>query len=223
MPNVVQVWDAELGYSHASLQSRPPGGPAQVDPRRMGGADPLWGIWAVNSGGGTGVIIFPHSTLEWRSAEYGIDPEDLDTILDVILHVGAAPDPDDPLVYQDSARLRVLQETSDLPDVWTPGVPDRERLASVKERVRLVKTHILRVEAAPRADRQAALDYVGSPRIAPADPLAPITDVARLDPIRVASKRAYLEWRRAQESGRPVTPHFGLKPPHTFLSGAAVP
>jgi hypothetical protein len=29
--------------------------------------------------------IFPPETLEWRSAEYGIDPEDTDTLLDIVL------------------------------------------------------------------------------------------------------------------------------------------
>lgn len=28
---------------------------------------------------------FPHSSLHWRAAEYGIDPHDLDTLLDVVL------------------------------------------------------------------------------------------------------------------------------------------
>ncbi|WP_435279346.1 hypothetical protein [Streptomyces sp. 1222.5] len=30
--------------------------------------------------------VFPKSTLEWRAAEYGIDPADVDALLDVILH-----------------------------------------------------------------------------------------------------------------------------------------
>jgi hypothetical protein len=32
-----------------------------------------------------GVHIFPYDTLEWRAAEYGIDPSDVDTLLDVVL------------------------------------------------------------------------------------------------------------------------------------------
>lgn len=30
--------------------------------------------------------VFPKVTLEWRAAEYGIDPADTDTLLDVVLH-----------------------------------------------------------------------------------------------------------------------------------------
>lgn len=33
----------------------------------------------------TGVHVFPTDTLEWRAAEYGIDPSDVDTLMDIIL------------------------------------------------------------------------------------------------------------------------------------------
>jgi hypothetical protein len=32
-----------------------------------------------------GIHAFPHDALEWRSAEYGIDPSDVDTLMDIIL------------------------------------------------------------------------------------------------------------------------------------------
>lgn len=32
-----------------------------------------------------GVFIMPEDTLEWRAAEYGIDPGDVDTLMDVVL------------------------------------------------------------------------------------------------------------------------------------------
>jgi hypothetical protein len=32
-----------------------------------------------------GVHIFPYDILEWRAAEYGIDPSDVDTLLDIVL------------------------------------------------------------------------------------------------------------------------------------------
>ena len=223
MPELVTVWDAELGYTASALETRPPGGPATpTDPAMLGGAEPLWGIWALNSGGGTGVIVMPHSTLEWRSAEWGIDPDDLTTLMDVILHAGAVPDPADPMAAIDPAQAAVLEATRDLPTCWTPGVPDEDRRAAALERVKAVKQHLLRMDPAPRADRQGALDYVGSKRTAPADPLAPITQEARVDPIRVGAKRAFLDWHR-ESSQRIVTPNFELKPPSTFLSAAAVP
>lgn len=32
-----------------------------------------------------GVHVFPHDTLEWRAAEYGIDPTDTNTLMDIVL------------------------------------------------------------------------------------------------------------------------------------------
>jgi hypothetical protein len=46
-------------------------------------------LWIVHHDRGDGVLwdyAFPHDTLTYRSAEYGIDPNDADTLLDVVLH-----------------------------------------------------------------------------------------------------------------------------------------
>ncbi len=72
------------------------------------------------------------------------------------------------------------------------------------------------VEPAAQDDRQGALLYVGSQRTAPPDPLDPIRQQARLDPIRVAGKKAYLDYRRSALDG-PAVPSFELKPPNTFM------
>lgn len=32
-----------------------------------------------------GIHAFPYDTLEWRAAEYGIDPSDVDTLMDIVL------------------------------------------------------------------------------------------------------------------------------------------
>lgn len=43
-----------------------------------------------------GKHAFPADTLEWRAAEYGIDPADLDTLLDIVIHEPFLPEPDQP-------------------------------------------------------------------------------------------------------------------------------
>ncbi|MFC7108073.1 hypothetical protein ACFQQB_51330 [Nonomuraea rubra] len=156
-----------------------------------------------------------HSMLEWRSSAYGIDPDDVETLLDVCFHEWFFPNPNDPLIVHDEVATQILRETRDLPSVWTPGVSDEARRDAHLEKIRLVKERVARVEAAPRQDRQDALLFVGSARVAPSDPLEPIKAHTRLDPIRVAGKKQYLEWRRATADG-PVTPTFELKPPATF-------
>ncbi|MER6505921.1 hypothetical protein ABT158_03870 [Nonomuraea sp. NPDC001636] len=218
MPQVIQVWDAELGYSRAAIESRKEGGPVEIDPGAPG-AEPMWGIWMTNDAGGVGVMVMPHALFEWRAAAYGIDPEDMATLLDVALHEMGIPYPDDPPSLSDEAHAAILDATRDLPTCWTPGVSDADRLAAHLERIRLVKQHRFTMQAAPLHDRQGALTYVGAARAASADPLDPITSQARIDPIRVEAKRMAIEWGR-ESSVRTVPPSFALKPPLTFLSAA---
>lgn len=212
---VMEAWDAELGYTGADLEARPPGGPAFRSPEMMGG-NPLWGVYLVTEDGKSGVHIFPHSTFEWRSAAHGIDPDDIDSLLEVILHESFIPNPHDPLTAHDPLTTQFARDTHGWPTVWTPGVPDEDRRQACMERIRWVRERIVTIEPAAREDRQGALEFVGSTRVAPEHPLDPIRQQARLDPIRVAGKRAYLDWRRATLNG-PVPPSFDLKPPNAFI------
>lgn len=47
---------------------------------------PCWRVSVRGPGGMQYEHAFPLATLEWRAAEYGIDPADIDTLLHVILH-----------------------------------------------------------------------------------------------------------------------------------------
>ncbi|MER7363270.1 hypothetical protein [Nonomuraea wenchangensis] len=216
MPDIVEIWDAELGYSHTTLSQPPYQEPAQPVLVPDGSAEPLWGVYLVNSAGENGIHVFPNATLEWRSAEHAIDPDDVDTLLDVVLHEGGLPDRSDPLAYQDPGALAVIKATAQLPTTFTPGVSPDDRRAACLRRIAAVKQHRFVVTPAAQIDRQAALMYVGSTREAPADPLAPIRDTVRLDPARVAAKRAFLDWQR-QSVDQPAAPNFFVKPPATFV------
>lgn len=56
-----------------------------VKEHRIGDTD-CWQV-VTRATGDTGIThVFPKATLEWRAAEYGIDPDDVDTLLDVVLH-----------------------------------------------------------------------------------------------------------------------------------------
>ncbi|MET8826107.1 hypothetical protein ABZX40_13625 [Streptomyces sp. NPDC004610] len=56
-----------------------------VEEHRHGGAD-CWHV-VTRAADGHGVThLFPKETLEWRAAEFGIDPDDVDTLLDLVLH-----------------------------------------------------------------------------------------------------------------------------------------
>ncbi|MDF5756670.1 hypothetical protein [Spongiactinospora sp. TRM90649] len=212
---ILNIWDTELAYNHTTLAEQVQARPAQ--PVRPDGAEPLWGVYLVNpADGGHGIHMFPHSTFEWRAAEYGIDPDDLETLLDVILHEPYIPDPSDSLAWDDPAAATVLKATRGLPTCWTPGVSDADRLAAHLERIRHVKQHAVGLKTIARADRQGALDFVGARRVAPADPLDPIRTQTRLDPVRVASRKLAVDWQRSSDHGGSLA--FQAKPPATFVS-----
>lgn len=57
-----------------------------VERTRIGNRDDWWAV-AMVEGDGTRVRhVFPPDALHWRAAEYGIDPQDAHTLLDIILH-----------------------------------------------------------------------------------------------------------------------------------------
>ncbi|MEV0617556.1 hypothetical protein AB0I81_29840 [Nonomuraea sp. NPDC050404] len=200
------IWDAELGYSPMHFQD---GDEAKRAPM---GAEPLWGLKMVRPDGESMLGMMPHSTMEWRAAEYCIDPDDIDTILDVILHEPWIPAADDPFAAQNPKLAEVIDQIRDMPTCWTRGVSDQDRRDACLAKIALVKESIARVDPAPLADRQGALAFVGSDRAAPSDPLAPVK-ATRLDPIRVESRRLAVEWQR-----RTVThADFYNKPAATFL------
>lgn len=212
MVELVQVWDAELTYTHTPM--RPSS--AQVPPH-ADGAEPLWCIYQFQPAAGVEIHhALPHSMLEWRCALYGLDLDDVATLLDVVLHEPYIPDGDDVFALRDASAAAVLKATHGLPTCWTPGVPDEERRAAYLARISAVKAHRVRLEAAPQLLRAEALAFVGSGRAAPVDPLEPITSLIRLDPVRVESRRQAAEWLRTTQEGRPQ-PTFQLKPPATFV------
>lgn len=92
------------------------------------GETEVWRVLIRNAAGSDGVThIFPKHTLDWRAAEYGIDPADVDTLLDVILHEPHMPE-------------------ADGPDLWTADNTGHARVA-----------HLARVEGCPvRIDVRAA-------------------------------------------------------------------
>ncbi|MEV4806749.1 hypothetical protein AB0K18_42715 [Nonomuraea sp. NPDC049421] len=209
------VWDAELGYSTTSLLQSG-GEHADQLGRAHDGAEPIWGISRVRPDGVAHMHLIPHSTFEWRAAEYGIDPDDIDTMLDIVLHEPWIPNPHDALATLKPGAAEVLQETHGLPTCWTPGVPDADRLAAHLARIEAVKTHRVVMVAENRMFRQGVVDFVGLDLTVPEDPLEPVKTLTRLDPARVAARRQTVEYYRAGRAG-PVTPSFEIKPPNTWM------
>lgn len=51
----------------------------------------VWEMHELREDGSKGLIVMPKTTLDWRAAEYGIDPTDVDSLLDIIVHERYVP------------------------------------------------------------------------------------------------------------------------------------
>lgn len=52
----------------------------------LGADQPVWFVHRTLPDGSSNIIKIVHEALSWRIAEYGINPADIDTVLDIILH-----------------------------------------------------------------------------------------------------------------------------------------
>lgn len=89
---------------------------------------PCWQITLLRPDGAKHLHLMPGATLEWRAAEYGVDPKDVDTLLEIVLHEPHMQTVDNPQHgprYADSG-----------PDLWTADSTDAARTA-----------HLARVQA----------------------------------------------------------------------------
>lgn len=226
-----QIYEAQASYTSRYRA------PDRVHPdllRLQEDAHPVWGIIMhfpqvrenpEDPRNGDHWEIIPHVLLEWYAADLGFDHEEVDVIVDAVIHQGKIPDPWDALAWQQPAQAAVMAAVKDFPDHLDPRMPYPERREVVLARTQAAKSHLLTVEAAPVEDRQGALDWrkaivehaveevlaqggqlderylLGIDDVAPADPLEVLTS-APLDPRRVQAMRARDEWL-ARNGGEP--------------------
>lgn len=164
---------------------------------------PCWQLMMLKPDGYGHGITFPKQTLEYRAGEYGIDPDDVETLLDVVLHEPFLPDLSDPAshpadpAWQLGVKGRALfplgriRAGDTVPaDLWTASSIDDARTAHLA-RINHVKTNIVRVTSAVKA---------GTATARAADPL----DVIRAHPINPAAVKAHaavVHMRRQQARG----------------------
>lgn len=118
---------------------------------------PCWYVDMRRQDGGTRRHIFPKATPAYRAAEYGIDPADIDQLLDIILHEPFAPHPDDAVTAADDPAIaaglmspaltsRGTVRAGDLvpTTLYTAGTTEQAREAHLL-RIRHAKQHVGRV------------------------------------------------------------------------------
>ncbi|MEV8638081.1 hypothetical protein AB0395_41160 [Streptosporangium sp. NPDC051023] len=175
---------------------------------------PMWGIHLhypdrrTDTDPGDHIAILPHARLESMAARFGFDPDEADVIVDTLLHL-RVPSPDDPLAWQDPGAVAVMQTIADLPDPGDPRLPYETRREVLLAHAAAVREHAYTLTPASLQDRQGAVAArvfdlaaqaealgVQIPNLdiaVPDTPLAAILAV-RLDPSRVAARRARDEW-----------------------------
>ncbi|MCX5522191.1 hypothetical protein OG342_04820 [Streptomyces bobili] len=90
---------------------------------RQIGEQTCWQVSLVRPDGNTVNHIMPTSALDWRAAEYGIDPTDTETLMEILLHephMAMVDDPQHGSQYADSG-----------PDLWAADNTDTAREAHV--------------------------------------------------------------------------------------------
>lgn len=163
----------------------------------------LWHVLYEDPHGDTRGHIFPKNTLAWRAAEYGIDPTDTETLLDIVLHEPFAPHPDDPLTAADDPAA-AAGLTSPAPVARgrvRRGDPVPTTLCTAENTEKAREAHLLRIEYA-KANRARIRSPKGKN-----DPLAVIHALG-LDADDVAELAV-----RVDENRRRVRRDSGAAPP----------
>lgn len=132
---------------------------------------PCWYVDAQRPDGSVRRHVFPKSTLAWRAAEYGIDPADTGTLLDIVLHEHFAPHPDNPLTAADDPVLaaglfsraavsRGMTRAGDLvpTTLYTAETTEQAREAHLM-RIAHAKTEVVHIQA-PKGRGRDPLDTI---------------------------------------------------------------
>ncbi len=168
---------------------------------------PVWRVRTADAAGAIHEHIFPHVTLTWRAAEYGIDPTDTATLLDIVLHEPFLPDLDDP---DEAAKDPAAKAGLTVPARRANGriregdpIPARLQNAVTIDDARTA--HLLRIAEIKKQRR------VGSPERGQ-NPLRPILDTV-VDPAQVAEftnrvdqSRRRLRGERIPRAQQPAIP-----------------
>lgn len=151
----------------------------------------LWRVRLQRPDGSFREHIFPKMTLDARAAEYGIDPADVDVILDVILHEPFIAHPGDPRNYADDPAAKaghrvktanaigVAKKGQEAPDVpaW---LFNADSVSQAREahllRVAYCRKNTVRIVAQKGAQAADPLDAIRAAHTPDLDLIATIAD-----------------------------------------------
>jgi hypothetical protein len=143
---------------------------------------PLWRVIFKKPDGTYHDYIFPQSTLEWRAAEYDIDPEDTEALLDIVLHepFKAPINKDDPALAAGYVSPAVLaSKGTRIGDLEATTLFNAETVQDARE------AHLLRIQHA----KQNRVKIVPPKAKGKKDPLDKIRDKHKTRDSQVENKR----------------------------------
>lgn len=119
-------------------------------------------FWVVTMADRDGALVnhaFPQDTALWRAAEYGIDPADTATLLDIILHEPYIPDPrvmDPPA----AAAIRAEVGGKRVPATLATAASTADARTAHLARIAHVKANIRRITGPQGKDAKDPLDLI---------------------------------------------------------------
>jgi hypothetical protein len=248
----LQIYDSEASYSYHFRA------PDRRHPRLRPDADDVHPWYAIHlfsperaanndpEDNGVGYALVPQARLEYMAARYGFAVDEVDVIVDTLLHL--PPDgPPDPLALRDLGARRVARALDKLKDPSDPSLSRRQRRQAMIDHASVVKEHQRLVVAAPKEDRQFALDWrsaaikewetklaavgeelpaeyqLSRDEQAPDDPLHAILDGGPLDGRRIAARMARDAWLEMRADTAAEREAAALQAPMTFAFHRSMP
>jgi hypothetical protein len=172
-----------------------------------GGGTELWKVRFARPDGTFREHFFPKMTLDARAAEYGIDPDDVDTLLDIVLAEPFIPDPTKPANYAAdvaardgltvaAVRGRDEAKTGQAVPVW---LFNAESTAQARE------AHLARVAEVRRSRVKVVTGKAAGKGLrAAADPLDKIRTAHRPDHALIAEIKQAVRAERQRLRGEPA-------------------
>ncbi|MGW4639539.1 hypothetical protein ACWEN6_13475 [Sphaerisporangium sp. NPDC004334] len=155
----------------------------------------IWHFHVADEAGALRLFIVPHESFANQVARYALDPDDVDTVIDYVLHERLIrPDPTAGVEVVASSGTATAQSSARA--VAAPTTPEAARqahlqqLAEVKTRARFVTPAEQVRTVAERAGGKASRAAVA------ADPLDLVRQHLVLDPDDIAARREWIWGRR---------------------------
>lgn len=159
-----------------------------------------WRVIVKDASGSGHTHVFPADTLAWRAAEYGIDPTDTQTLLDIVLHEPFLPDLDDPeaAAADPAAKAGMTVPARKANGRTRKGDPEPVRLRNANTIADARTAHLMRINAIKDTVRVNAPGGKGTP-----NPLQQI-HASVIDPVLVADLTGRVDQARRRYRGERI-------------------